>query len=179
MQQLHWPPYLHTIKVLSFVPLKLISQSDLLSYTMVLMWFPRGHKTGLKSAQTGSWQLLLCPAGLHFITTATMSHAGLHSQRTTQRLLERPVIRCYETLWCLCGFRVTQSMPHPLVRVQCKDNSAQKCEKLQAFPLQINISTYCIASVTEHTKEKKKIEKGFGYICFSSFWDWSPPFYLK
>lgn len=57
----------------------------------------------------------------------------------------------------LCGLRVTQSLLHPLVRLQGKVNSAQNSLRtLQAFPLQINISTYSVSSVTEHTKENKK-----------------------
>lgn len=116
----------------------------------VITWcwcdFLRGHKTGLKSAQRGIWQLLLCPAGLHFITTAAVSHGVfVHSRRTTQRLLERPVIRCYETpenclnsewrspssvLWLACNVKLIQ------LRIQWRSiTPPNQYLYLQHFPL--------------------------------------------
>lgn len=128
----------------------------------VITWcwcdFLRGHKTGLKSAQRGIWQLLLCPAGLHFITTAAVSHAVfVHSRRNTQRLLERPVIRCYETpancvdsewrslssvLWLACNVKLIQ---HRVQWRSFKHYPSKSISLLTAF-----------SSVTEHTKKSKK-----------------------
>lgn len=64
-------------------------------------------QTSLRYVQTGSWQVVLCPAGLHFITTAALVHAVfVHSQRTSQRLSCEGLELDIMGLWQLLKFRV-------------------------------------------------------------------------
>lgn len=180
MQQLHWPHYWHTIKVLSFVPLKLISQSDLLSYNMVLMWFPERTQNWLKISTNRQLAAasLPCWAPFHYnchhvscwFSTFSENHSEIVGKAGNQMLWGSGK---------LCGFRVTQSMLHPLVCVQCKVNSVKKCEKLQALFLP-NLYLYLLHSLHHRAhQEKKKDWKTFWIYLFFFFLRLKPPFYLK
>lgn len=162
VQQLHCPRNLHAIKVLPFVPLKQISQSDLFSYNLVLMRFPeRTEKTGLKSAQTSSWQLFLCPTGVHFITTVSSCFSTFSENRSeivvkagNQMLWDAGKLWIHSNLSGAISFRLCFNVR--LFQPGVWGN-------LKHFCSQIDICTYSLSSVTQHTKKKTKIKK-------KSFW---------
>lgn len=179
MQQLHWPRNLHTIKVLSFVSLKLILQSDLLRYNMVLMWFPERTLNWLKISTNRQLAAasLPCWAPFHYNCHLVSCCFSIFSENHSEIVGKAG----NQMLWDsgkLCGFRVTQSVLHPLVCVRCKVNSAQKCDETLSIspPNQYLYIQHFLCH--KHTK-KKKTEKALGFICFFFFLRLKSPFLFK
>lgn len=142
----------------------------------VLTWcwcdFLRGHKTGLKSAQTSSWQLLLCPAGFHFITTAAVSHAALVHSQNHSEIVGKAGNQMLWDFGKLCRFKVTQSVLHRSVCVESKLNSAHKCEETSTI---LPPNQYLYLQHFTWNRGKKRLKKEV----FFFFWRLKPPFLFK
>ncbi len=98
--------------------------------------------------QTSSWQVVLCPAGLHLITIAALFHAVfVHSLRTLKMVVWRPVIRCSGTVATAEIQSDVICAPSLIAHAMCRmANLAQKTEETASFlPVFQNQSIYGIS----------------------------------